>query len=87
MNIIRLIFLPFILILAFIALMFLALCEWVYTLFGGKRIEERMRDWKSDQEDALAGKLKRQCKYCGYEYKDPKYCSVSGRTADKHKWI
>lgn len=87
MTPIRIIFLPFIITLAFFALMFLALCEWVYTLFGGKRIEERMRDWKSDQEDALDGKLKKQCFYCGYEYTDPTYCSVHGRTADKHKWI
>ena len=48
---------------------------------------EKKRDWKSDQEDYRDGKMKPQCQYCGYEYTDPTYCSVSGRTADKHKWI
>lgn len=41
-------------------------------------------------EDCLSCKkegMKRECHYCGYEYEDPKYCSVSGRTADKHKWL
>lgn len=46
-----------------------------------------VRDWQSDREDYLYGKNEKQCKYCGYEYTDPKYCSVSGRTADKHKWL
>jgi len=30
---------------------------------------------------------KKECKYCGFEYVDPKFCSVSGRTVDKHKWL
>ena len=30
---------------------------------------------------------KKKCKNCGYNYQDPKYCSVWGRTADKHEWI
>jgi len=28
--------------------------------------------------------VKNPCKYCGTFYQDPTYCSVSGRTADKH---
>lgn len=31
--------------------------------------------------------MKLECKYCGFNYQDPTYCSVSGRTADKHEWI
>lgn len=30
---------------------------------------------------------KKECFYCGYNYQDPKYCSVWGRTADEHEWI
>lgn len=29
----------------------------------------------------------KKCKNCGYNYQDPKYCSVWGRTADEHEWI
>ncbi len=30
---------------------------------------------------------KKICQFCGINYQDPTYCSVWGRSADKHKWI
>lgn len=33
------------------------------------------------------GNQKRKCRYCGTDYQDPTYCSVSGRTTDKHVWL
>lgn len=51
-------------------------------------------DEQYEKENALDGlkelekqhnkNLKKPCLYCGTDYQDPKYCSVSGRTADKH---
>lgn len=74
-DVLRVIFGPFVLLFAFTLLAFLALCEEVHSWFGGKRIEERYFE------------PKKRCKNCGYNYQDPKYCSVWGRTADKHEWI
>lgn len=62
---------------------------------------DKKRDWMSDREDYYqTSKVKKvnwplerqkamgnECRYCGYEYKNPKYCSVFGRTADKHEWL
>lgn len=76
-NILRFIFGPIVLLLAFTLLALLALIEEVHSWFGGKRIEEKVRDWTP----------KKRCKNCGYNYQDPKYCSVWGRTADEHEWI
>lgn len=44
---------------------------------------------KSDHSAVLDNKpltelIKKTCKYCGTDYEDPVYCSVFGRTADKH---
>jgi hypothetical protein len=71
-DVLRVIFGPFVLLFAFTLLAFLALCEEIHSWFGGKRIE----DWAP-----------KRCKNCGYNYQDPKYCSVWGRTADEHEWI
>lgn len=49
--------------------------------------EEKEEDWQSKRENYLATNEKPECKYCGTDYKDPKYCSVFGRTADSHKFI
>jgi len=86
-DILRFIFGPFVLIFAFTLLALLALIEEVHSWFGGRRIEER--DWQSEREDYLSGASygKPVCKNCGINYQDPKYCSVWGRTADKHEWI
>lgn len=81
-DVLRVIFGPFVLIFAFTLLAFLALCEEIHSWFGGKRTE----DWMADRENYYDGQ-KRRCKNCGYNYQDPKYCSVWGRTADKHEWI
>lgn len=43
-GIIRFILSPFILLMVFAILAFLAFCEWVHVSFGWKRIEERMAD-------------------------------------------
>lgn len=85
-EILRLIFGPIVLLFAFTLLALLALIEEVHSWFGGKRIEEKVRDWQSEREGYLDGTPKRECKNCGYDYQDPKYCSVWGRTADKHEW-
>lgn len=29
---------------------------------------------------------KKECRYCGFDYQDPTYCSAFARTADKHEW-
>jgi len=51
-DVLRVLFGPFVLILFFIILAFLALCEEIHSWFGSKR-----RDWMSDREDYYDGKL------------------------------
>lgn len=96
-DVLRVIFGPFVLIFAFTLLAFLALCEEIHSWFGGKRTEDWMADreryydtsevkkvdWPLERQKALGN----ECRYCGYNYQDPKYCSVWGRTADEHEWI
>lgn len=53
-NILRFIFGPIVLFLAFTLLAILALIEEVHSWFGGKRIEER--DWMADREEYYNGK-------------------------------
>ena len=65
MTPIRIIFLPFIIILAFFALMFLSLCEWVYTLFGDVLCFLSLHKWKYavDSKSKLRDKFEGDCFY------------------------
>lgn len=46
--------------------------------------KEHALDGLKELEKQHNKNLKKPCRLCGTFYEDPKYCSVSGRTADKH---